>query len=275
MRVLQAFEGTEVPRPEFVAGCEDESVLDGGVFYLMEPVTGFNPSVGLPEFHASNESVRYAMGLSAVDAATTLGAVDHEAIGLGDVGHPAGFLERQVPRWLGELESYSRLEGYPGPAIPGLLRVAQWLEVNRPASFSPGISHGDYHLGNLMYRFDSPDVAAIVDWEMCTVGDPLLDIGWLVATWPAGDGSGIGGALGTAGGLPSPDELIERYATKSVRDLTGIGWYVVLACFKLGIVLEGTYARAFAGKADVGVGSDLHATTLELFRRAEHWITKS
>jgi aminoglycoside phosphotransferase (APT) family kinase protein len=111
-------------------------------------------------------------------------------------------------------------------------------------------------------------VAAIVDWEMCTVGDPLLDLGWLLATWPTADQGLVSGAIGSAGGLPTPAELVARYAERSDRDVSHITWYEVMACFKLGIVLEGTHARAFAGKAPVEVGDLLHATTLALFTRA-------
>jgi aminoglycoside phosphotransferase (APT) family kinase protein len=267
MRVLGALASTDVPHPGLIAGCPEEGVLGDGVFYLMEPVDGFNPSVELPALHAGSAEVRHAMGLSAADAIAALGAVDHVAVGLGDVGHPEGFLERQVPRWLSELDGYAKHEGYPGPDIPGLDDVAKWLEANLPASsYKPGISHGDYHLSNLMFRFDSPDVAAIVDWEMSTIGDPLLDLGWLLATWPAPGQFGIGGNLGE--GLPTPAELVARYGERSERDLSAVGWYEVMACFKLGIVLEGTHARAFAGKAPQSIGDMLHATTLGLFARA-------
>ncbi len=275
MRVLAALAGSAVPHPSLLAACPDDDVLGGGaVFYLMESVDGFNPTVGLPALHARDPSVRHAMGLAAVDAAAALGAVDHEAVGLGDVGKPDGFLERQVPRWLSELESYRRHDGNPGPAIPGLDDVAVWLEANRPRSFTPGLSHGDYHLANLMFRHDGPEVAAIVDWEMCTVGDPLLDLGWLLATWPTGDQGSIGGGpLSTEGGLPTGAELVARYAEQTTRDLSAMAWYEVLACFKLGIILEGTHARAFAGKAPVEIGDLLHATTLGLFARAVDRIT--
>jgi aminoglycoside phosphotransferase (APT) family kinase protein len=276
MRVLAALAGSAVPHPGLLAACPDDDVLGGGaVFYLMESVDGFNPTVGLPALHAGDATVRHAMGLAAVDAVAALGAVDHEAVGLGDVGKPDGFLERQVPRWLSELESYGRHEGYPGPSIPGLDDVAVWLEAHRPPTFTPGLSHGDYHLANLMYRYDGPEVAAIVDWEMCTVGDPLLDLGWLLATWPTGAAGAVAGALSTEGGLPSGEELVARYADRSTRDLSAMAWYEVLACFKLGIILEGTHARAFAGKAPVEIGDLLHATTLGLFERARERIAKS
>jgi len=206
--------------------------------------------------------------LSAADALARLHRVDHLAVGLADFGKPEGFLERQVPRWLSELASYARHEGYPGPDIPGLDRVAAWLDGNRPSRWTPGILHGDYHLANVMYAYDGPRLAAIVDWEMCTIGDPLLDLGWLVATWPDPQRPGPTAALGSMGGFPSTDEIVAHYAARSTRDCAAIDWYVVLACFKLGIVLEGTHARAFAGKAPASTGDLLHAITLGLFERA-------
>jgi aminoglycoside phosphotransferase (APT) family kinase protein len=259
MRVLQALAGTPVPHPTFVAGCPDEDVLDGAAFYLMEPVDGFNPTVVLPAPFAGDPAMGRAMGLSAVDALAALGAVDHEAVGLGDVGNPDGFLERQVPRWLGELDRYAALDGYPGHALPDVAVVASWLDDHRPAEWRPGLLHGDYHLANLMYRYDEPAVAAIVDWEMCTVGDPLLDLGWLLAT----------GAQGAAiQGLPGSDDVVARYAAASDRDLTHVRWYQAMACFKLGIVLEGTNARAAAGLAPRDIGDLLHAMAVGLLAQA-------
>lgn len=260
MRVLQALAGTPVPHPAFVAGCPDIEVLGDAAFYLMEPVDGFNPTVELPPLHADDPAVRRAMGLSAVDALVALGAVDHTAVGLGDVGNPNGFLERQVPRWLGELERYTALDGYSGHELPGVDLVAAWLDDHRPATWTPGLLHGDFHMANLMFRFDSPAVAAIVDWEMCTIGDPLLDLGWLLATG--------GGPTSGVGDLPSPDEIVAHYASGSTRDLSSVAWYRVLACFKLGIVLEGTHARAMAGLAPMATGDLLHATAEALLAQA-------
>ena len=272
--VLAALEGTDVPHPGLIASCPDESVIGGAVFYLMEPVDGFNPTVIVPDLHASDERVRHDMGLAAADGIARLGALDHLAVGLGEFGHPEGFLERQIERWTSELESYSRFEGYRGPDIPGVDEVSAWLDANRPAAFDPGIMHGDYHLANLMFSYDGPELAAIVDWEMCTIGDPLLDLGWLLAMWPDSEGLGatLPSALAALGGMCSGAELVARYAERSVRDLSAIDWYTVLACFKCGIVLEGTNARACAGKAPREVGDLLHAITLGLFARARNVI---
>jgi aminoglycoside phosphotransferase (APT) family kinase protein len=273
-RVLAALAGSDVPHPRFVAGCTDETVMNGAVFYLMDPVDGFNATVGLPDLHAGDPAILHGMGLQAADAVARLGAVDHEAVGLADFGKPDGFLERQVPRWQAELDSYSQIDGYPGPEIPGVDEVAAWLDAHRPTSWQPGIMHGDYHLANVLFAPDGPRLAAIVDWEMCTIGDPLLDLGWLLATWPRSQGgddamaSVVTGAMGGATGLPTPDELVAYYAERTTRDVAGIAWYTVLACFKLGIVLEGTHARACGGKAPKATGDLLHAITLGLFARA-------
>lgn len=266
-RVLAALAGTDVPHPRFIAGCPETEVL-GASFYLMEPVDGFNPTQGLPEFHRSDPALRHRMGLSLVDGIAALGRVDHEAVGLGDFGRPEGYLERQVERWRSQLASYDEFEGYPGPDIPGVDDVASWLEKHRPQQFRPGILHGDYHLANVMYRYDAPELAAIVDWELCTIGDPLLDLGWLLATWPEEGAPGAAIGVQPWDGFPVAEGLVEHYRGQTDRDLKQIDWYAVLACYKLGIILEGTHARACAGKAPKATGDMLHATTVGLFQRA-------
>jgi aminoglycoside phosphotransferase (APT) family kinase protein len=269
-RVLRALAGTAVPHAPLIAVCGDTAVLGDAVFYLMEPVDGFNAGPALPPLHAADPAVRRDMGLSMADAAARLGAVDFRAVGLADFGKPDGFLERQVPRWLSELESYSTFDNYPGPDIGDVDAVAAWLREHQPSSFKPGIMHGDYHAANVMFSPTGPDVVAIVDWEMSTIGDPLQDLGWMLATWCSpGREPVLPNELMSAGGLATPGELIERYARNSDRDLSQIDWYTVLACFKLGIILEGTHARAAAGKAPREIGDVLHTATVRLFDRAQ------
>jgi aminoglycoside phosphotransferase (APT) family kinase protein len=265
-QVLAALAGTDVPHPHLIARCDDPGVLGDAVFYLMEPIDGFNAGQELPQLHAADPAVRFEMGLSMADALAKLGAVDHAAVGLSDYGKPDGFLERQVPRWLSELESYVEFENYSGPDIPGVDDVAKWLEQGRPAKWMPGIMHGDYHAANVMFSRTGPEVVAIVDWEMSTIGDPLLDLGWLLATW--GQSAAFGGTLFEKGGLAATGDLVEQYARNTTRDLSNVTWYTVLACFKLGIVLEGTLARASAGKAPKEVGDLLHEATVRLFEQA-------
>lgn len=268
-RVLAALAGSDVPHPRLIAACGDESVL-GAAFYLMAPVEGFNPVAGLPPLHAGSPAIRHRMGLAMAEGIAALGAIDHEAVGLGDFGRPEHYLERQVARWKKQLDGYGAMPGWKD-GLPGVGRVAGWLEANRPDRFTPGIIHGDYHLANVMFRNDGPELAAIVDWELATIGDPLIDLGWLLATWPTGEGESTV-KVEPWDGFPTADELVVHYAERSRRDLSAIEWYKVLACYKLGILLEGTHARACAGKAPADVGERLHDRAVRLFDRALEWI---
>lgn len=267
-RVLTALRGSDVPHPDVIAACGDVDVL-GAAFYLMEPIDGFNPTVGLPSPHRDSREIRHEMGLAMSDAIAALGRVDHEAVGLSDFGKADGFLERQVPRWRAHLESYNQIPEYPGPDIPGVDKVGDWIDRNRPAQFQPGIIHGDFHLANVLFAPDGPRLAAMVDWELSTIGDPLLDLGWLLCSWPETDG-GDGGTASAFpwDGFPTAAELVERYRDGSSRDVDAAPWYEVLACYKLGIILEGTHARALAGQAPKATGDMLHASTVRLFERA-------
>jgi aminoglycoside phosphotransferase (APT) family kinase protein len=264
-RVLAALAGTDVPHPGLIAAEPDESVI-GAAFYLMEPIDGYNATVELPPALTGDAAGQHEMGLSMADAIAALGRVDHEAVGLGDFGRWEGWGERQVPRWRRQLDSYSELDGYPGPDIPGVDEVGEWLEAHRPDDLRPGIIHGDFHFANVLIRRDAGAVAAMVDWELATIGDPLLDLGHLLACWPNRDGAAVTAIAGAA--LPTPDEVIARYAAQTDRDLSDVTWFRVLACYRLGLILEGTHARACAGKAPKAVGDQLHAHTLALFEQA-------
>lgn len=267
--VLRALNDTAVPHPQLIASCDDPAVLGDAVFYLMEPVDGFNASLELPAGAAGSASLRRELGFALVDALVTVANVDFRGIGLADFGRPDGFLDRQVDRWLGELAAHQELPGYPEVELAHVPEVAAWLRANTPADGQAGLMHGDFHACNVMFRRDRPTVAAIVDWEMATIGDPLLDLGWLIATWDlAGAPEEFAGLLTRAGGLPTADELAEHYAQGVGRSLDTLPWYVVLACFKLGIILEGTHARARSAMAPPDVGDRLHTTAQALFERA-------
>lgn len=270
-RLLGALGNTAVPHPRLIAACEDEGVL-GAVFYLMEPIEGFNPTAGMPELHAGSREVRHRMGLALIEALVELGAVDHEVLGLSNFGKPESFLERQVSRWQSQLNSYAELAGWPGPeALGDVATVARWLDANRPATFKPGILHGDFHMANVMFRNDGPELAAVVDWELATIGDPLVDLGWLLATWPEVGEEGVVSVKPWTG-FPTAPELIAHYRASGGRDTTDIQWYAMFGCYKLGILLEGTYARACAGKAPQDVGARLHDRAQWLFARAGRWL---
>jgi aminoglycoside phosphotransferase (APT) family kinase protein len=140
-RVLGALAGSAVPHPGLIAAEPDPEVL-GAAFYLMEPVEGFNPTLGLPEPFASDFEWQREMGLSMADAIASLAAVDHVAVGLADLGRFDGWAERQVGRWRKQLDGYSELPGYPGPHIPGVQRVGEWLDGHLPARVEAGIMQG-------------------------------------------------------------------------------------------------------------------------------------
>jgi aminoglycoside phosphotransferase (APT) family kinase protein len=276
-RVLGALAGSDVPHPALIATCGDEEVL-GIAFYLMEPVDGFTATAALlPEPHASDPAMRRAMGFALVDGAAALAGVDYRAAGLDGFGKPEGYLARQVSRWRSQLASYETHDGWPGPqSLSGVLEIALWLDQHRPAQSAAAILHGDYSIGNVLYRRDGPSLAAIVDWELATIGDPLIDLGWILATWRAEGDVDIGVLkVEPFDGFPSPDELVERYAVRSGRDVSQIDWYVVLACYKLAIILEGSYARACAGLAPVSTGARLHGAAVRLLERAQRRIERA
>jgi aminoglycoside phosphotransferase (APT) family kinase protein len=267
-RVLGALAGSDVPHPGLIAACPSEDVL-GAAFYLMEPIDGVNPSEELPERYRTDPAWQTALGLSMVDGIAALSRVDLAARGLSDFGRGEGWLERQVGRWRKQLDSYAALANYPGPSIPYVDEVGEWLEKNRPARAHLGLLHGDVHFANVLISRDAPELVAFVDWELATVGDPLLDLGHMIATWP---GRPATVARIEIPGLPGPDVLIERYAQSSGRDVTDVEWFLVLACYRLGIILEGSYARMLAGQATEEVGERLGRIAGELFHQA-HEIT--
>jgi aminoglycoside phosphotransferase (APT) family kinase protein len=208
---------------------------------------------------------QHQLGLCMVDAAARLSKIDVSGPDLSSLGKPQGWLERQVPRWRSQLESYSKIENYPGPALPHVERVARWLDRHRPKRWRVGLIHGDFHFANVLFDHGTPKLVALVDWELATIGDPLLDLGHLLATWPL-HFSTLAGFR--AAGLPRRDEVIaayERVRGVGVEDPT---WYEVLPAFRLAIIIEGTYARYLAGKTTEANGRRLHRSAVDLLTRA-------
>lgn len=273
-RVLGALRDTSVPHPRLLASGHDDRL--GGAFYVMEEIQGFNLLNGLSSAYFNDASLQKSVGYALIDSLVSLGEVDYRKVGLENFGRPDGFLERQVPQWSARLQSYSNCVEWPGPERLGdASKLCTWLEENRPATFIPGIMHGDFHIGNVMMHESRKGVAAIIDWELATIGDPLIDLGWLLATWPH-DGHPPLANLSVANwtAVPNASALIQHYRSQSSRDVAEINWYTVLACFKLGILLEGTNVRAYEGRASVATGRILHGDAVSLFQRASHWIEK-
>ena len=260
--VLSTLAGSDVPHPAFIAGCDDLGVL-GVVFYLMEEVDGFNPGNEVAPAYVSDREMRHRVGLSYAASLARLGDVAWEGSPLAAIRKPGSFLERQVPQFLGLLESY-RHDRYDPATMPAA-ELARWLTDNRPTDGKPGVMHGDAHLNNVLLRHERPELAAFIDWEMCTVGDPLLDLGWMMVCWPDGTNTiNAGAELASLGGLATRAELLEAYLGAGGRDAAALDWYVALACFKLGIVIEGTWSRYLAGRANREAGERLHESAVGL-----------
>ena len=242
-RIIEALNGTDVPHTEAIAVCTDQSVL-GRTFYLMGFVDGWSPMATghrWPEPFDTDLDARRGLAFELVDGIARLSKVDWQGKGLQDLGRPDGFHERQVDRWIAFLERIK------GRELPGFAEAAAWLRAHKPLDYIPGLMHGDYQFANVMFHHGAPArLAAIVDWEMGTVGDPKLDLGWVVHSWPedtsGGDGT-VGGYVDMTG-MPSRDEVLDHYAKVSGRQVDDIDYYCVLAKWKLAVVLEQGYQRA-------------------------------
>lgn len=264
-RILKALEGTGVPHPSPVALCTDDKVL-GASFFIMKAVDGYNPAEGLPPMVVGETGYQRAVGFSMADCIATLGTVDITAEALKGIGRPDGWLERQVDKWAAQLDGYSSYGGY-ADSLPYRREIELWLRFKPPTAGRPGLLHGDFHFGNVILNESRPEIAAVVDWELATVGDPLVEMGHLLATWPDEDNGFIHPKMNFTD-LPTSDDLIKRYADHSDRDVSRLDWYRVLASYRLGILLEGSFARAHVDPARWEVGVRLHTIATSLFHQA-------
>jgi aminoglycoside phosphotransferase (APT) family kinase protein len=250
IRLVRGLKGTDVPHAELIAADDTSDVL-GKPFYVMAEIDGWSPMGGgwRAPFDTDLDA-RRDLAFELVEGAAKLGRVDWRAQGLAGFGRPDGFHERQVDRWLNFLQAYQVRE------LPGLDVAADWLRRNRPEHYTPGIMHGDYQFANVMYAHGAPArLAAIVDWEMTTIGDPLLDLGWCLLGYDGENPRSDGFYLDMAG-MPTRSELLARYEKVSGLSTDNIDYYLVLANWKLGIVLEKTYAAAVkTGKTDSPVAA--------------------
>jgi aminoglycoside phosphotransferase (APT) family kinase protein len=250
--VLAALKDTAVPHPEMVGLCSDHEVL-GASFYLMSVVPGFNPTTSLPGAFSTHPPTQHYMGLAMVDGLIALSQVDISAPGLAELTRREDWVTGQVARWDRRLAGYQAVPGYDSGALGDVETLRGWLTDNTPGSWTPGLVHGDYHFANVLFAPHRPELAAVVDWELASIGDPLLDLGHLLATWPF-HGAGSITNLPTAPGLPSRAEIIARYGWLTGRNLDHLVWYRVLACYRLAVLLEGTTVRARSGHADPAAG---------------------
>jgi aminoglycoside phosphotransferase (APT) family kinase protein len=266
-RVLKALAGSAVPHPEFYAVCDDPSII-GACFYLMAPLEGFAPSQQLPASYATDADWRRAMGEELVRSAAALGTVDHHAVGLGDLGKPQGWHERQVERWRSQLDGYRSMPNYDG-GLPHVDAVGRWLTDNLPNDKRIGIVHGDFQFANVMFSKLAPRVSGVVDWELTSLGDPLLDLGWILTSWwEQGDPDGKRPLVQPWQDFMTRAELVSLYGQISGRDMSVVPWFFTLGCYKLACLLEGTYARSKQGQIPEHIGQSVHAYAIWLMNKA-------
>ncbi len=265
-RVISALARTSTPVPAPVVVCEDTSII-GSPFYLMERMDGVVIRATLPAF-ADPPAVRRDLGFALVDVLAELHSVDWRAAGLEGFGKPEGYLERQVRRWIGQLD------GARNRDIPELDQVSEWLKEHLPESPPATIVHGDYRIDNVMYADGLPvRLIAILDWEMSTLGDPLADLGYLLSFWrqaddPPTEYSSPVCRISEAEGFPTRQELAERYAEKTGRRIKDVAFYQALAIWKLAVLLEGSYKRHLSGTTDDPFFATLREGVPALARRA-------
>ena len=241
-RVVSALGSTEVPVAPVVGLCEDESV-NGAPFYVMEFVEG--PILrGVAEAKAfPDQAERREIGLRVADTLVAIHAVDPDAVGLGDLGRKEDYVARQLRRWHGQWEKSKTRE------LATIDELHARLSARIPAQGPATIVHGDYRLDNMILT-PQGKVAAVVDWELCTLGDPLADVGLLMVYWPerGADTIALGQPANLAPGFPTCEELRVRYVERSGRDLSDLDFFIALGYWKLAIILEGVYARYAAGQ---------------------------
>jgi aminoglycoside phosphotransferase (APT) family kinase protein len=264
-RVISALAGSAVPVPRTYAMCEDAEVI-GAPFYIMECVEGLVPVDPAEVERRFDETQRRRLGEELIDTLAALHAVEPASVGLGDFGKPQGYVERQVRRFSEQLERIRDRE------MPELEELARRLPKAIPPQHGAAIVHGDYRLDNSIVR-DDGRIAAVLDWEMSTLGDPLADLGILRMYWrDRGEDQRMVAQVGNAGvitlpGFPTWAEASQRYEAKSGRDLSGLDFYIVLAHFKLAVILENMYRRFQAG-GTVGPGFETIGAQAQLLARS-------
>lgn len=248
-RIISALHDTPVPVPEALGFCSDDSVNERP-FYVMDFVDGYI----LRDSHLAekvlDEDHRRAAGEHLVDVLAAIHAVDVDAVGLGDLGRKESYIERQLKRWYGQFKGSQAQEeeggfGHPAPLVD---EVYEDLMARIPPQRGASLVHGDYRLDNTMVG-EEGKVRAVLDWELCTLGDPLADVGTLHVYWSdRNETAGLPVVPTTSlPGFPTRDELTARYASSSGRQVSDLPYYTAFAYWRLACIIEGVYARYAAG----------------------------
>jgi aminoglycoside phosphotransferase (APT) family kinase protein len=246
-RFLDAIKGEPVRIARPVLACDDPEVF-GGPFYVMERIDGVPVRSSIPAAWTTRPATQARALEELVDALADIHAVDWTACGLGEFAHDGPYLQRQIGRWLSQLDSYG------GRDLPPAQLVSTWLADTMPPDQPLALAHGDYKLDNVLFAETTPpELLAVVEWEMASIGDPLVDLAWAMIFHPGIEGTM---PLGVASPpvfdrslLPGIAPLVARYGERTGRDVSRIDWYDVFSRWKLAIVLEGSYAKFLRGES--------------------------
>ena len=271
-RVLSLLQGSAARVPRVLDVCPDPSVV-GAPFYVMEKVAGDVVRDTVPGW-LDDHADRRALGLDLVDALAELHSVPTAPFVAARLGRDGGYVARQLARWRAQREGVQAAVAAAGASareLPDYDAVRDWLEAHQPADTRSAVVHGDYKLDNVLVAHGDgpPRVAAVLDWEMATVGDPLADLGYLLSFWPEpGETTPLAELASAAPGFPSRDDLVARYAARTGTDVPDTTFYVTLAVWKLAILLEASYYRWLAGMSDDPFFGRLETGVPQLLARA-------
>ena len=249
-RIISAVGQTNVPVPATLGLCTDETV-NGAPFYVMNFVDGVVLD-NAEKAELLDKSLRRSASFNLIDVLCELHDVDIDAVGLGNLAKREGYIERQIKRWSTQWENSKTRE------LPEIDEVVRLLSTKVPRQQDVSIAHGDFRFGNVLTDVATGRIAAVLDWELCTLGDPLADLGYIGVYWSDGPASALRANDPTpAGGFTTYGELVERYATKTGRDVSGVDYYVAFSCWRLAVISEGVYARYLHGAMGNQEGIDM------------------
>jgi aminoglycoside phosphotransferase (APT) family kinase protein len=243
--VLSKLHDTYPPAPKTLLSCDDVSIL-GAPFYLMEPISGIILRRDPPRGLAFTADTARRLCESFIDNLARLHSIDYANVGLGDLGKPQGYLERQVRGWM------ERYDGSKTHDLPEIDQISGWMQHNLPTTNGAALIHNDYKFDNVILDpHDLTKIIGVLDWEMCTLGDPLSDLGTALAYWVEAEDSDelqkLRWGPTSYPGSMTRHELVERYAHVSGRDVSNMVFYVVFARFKVAVIIQQIYYRYHTG----------------------------
>jgi len=247
-KFYEALQHSDVPVPELLAVSDDPAII-GCPFFIMEFIEGTTIRKALPDSYLHAPQQQHRIGEQLIDTLAALHDFEWKNSTLIDLANPHRFLDRQVDRWLRQLATYRHRD------LPGVDDIADWLQRNLPRTHDLTLMHGDYKLDNVMFSKDvPPTILSVLDFEMTTIGDPLIDLAWAMIFWPEEGNILAFAPPGQPGGMDhnycqTPLQLFSRYADRTSRDVSNLDWYNAFSAWKLAIVLEASYAKHLSGRS--------------------------